>query len=353
MPRNMPLLANHLLLILIWPLFGTGVPAAGGSRPMPADTHAETAVARPAGETRDAARTGPRSVAGHIGTPIGSPLDLEGDPTVEGIAFGDTSRELFVLNDVVNDLDGDGVPERGEEIQIYAYNPESSTLALRSSFTVPPSANTREVFSDGRGLAVAEDPGGPVLYTLSSRDDGTKDEAGRSNFTSRLWRIDLGGAASIGARTLDLDRDALDLRHAEVFDVACDKRRRIYISFDASKEAAALDTQRARGILRLENVGDSPDGSGVLEEHGSVRILPANGKTPNHHDLGLTSMEMDDHEYLIGSIEELSNNGKQEVYVAEAETGRGLFKFDAPPMTGSVRIKCRGSSSGTTLSSRS
>ncbi|MGD9126520.1 MAG: transglutaminase domain-containing protein, partial [Planctomycetia bacterium] len=73
----------------------------------------------------------------------------------------------------------------------------------------------------------------------------------------------------------------------------------------------------------------------------SPKILPANGKSPKHHNLGLTIMEIDGHEYLIGSIEERTNNKNQEIYTAEAETGRGLFKFDAPPIADDLNTERR------------
>ena len=269
---------------------------------------------------------------GPIGTPIGRPIDLEGNPRLEGIAFDDNSEKLFVLNDVDNDADGDGLIEKGEEIQIYSYDQAAATLSLDSSFTVPIASDTRQVLTNARGLTFAEEQGRRILYTLSSRHGATKDADGKVNFYSHLWRIDLTNPKQVEVETVDLIQDVFDLRGAEVFDVACDSRGRIFISFDAVKGAANLGEQRARGVLRFR----AQDGA-YLDQ----KILPSSGKTPDHHALGLAAMEMDGHVYLLGTIEELTNNTDQEIYAAEAETGRGLFKFPAPPITGDKNTERR------------
>lgn len=307
------------------------------------------------GTTQKEAQAETHPSAGHIGTSIGTPIDLEGDPKLEGIACDEKKQELFVLNDVKNDVDSDGQAETGEEIQIYALDSTASALVLKSSFTIPPSSKTGEVFANGRGLVLAEEKGNRILYTLSSCRNGTKDANYKDNFDSRLWRIDYTQPARIKAQAIDLNQDVFDLRNAEVFDLAYDKNGRIYISFDASKQAADLNTQRSRGILRFHISGDCPDGWTTSDPEPNChlswavngsrnlvrKILPANGKSPDHHNLGLTMMELDGHEYLIGTIEELSNNENQEIYAAEAETGRGLFKFDAPPLTGDLNTERR------------
>ena len=269
-----------------------------------------------------------------IGTAIGEPIDLKGDPNLEGIAFEEKSRSLYVLDDVDNDVDGDGKADRGEEIQVYAYDPESG-LTWGNSWAIPAASDTHQFLTDGRGLALAEEKGRRILYTLSSRSDGTKDAKGKDNYESRLWRVDYTQPDRLEARTVDLGRADFDLRGAQVFDVACDKHGRLYISFDASKQAADLNEQRSRGILRFR------PGEGDRVAKTATKILPANGKTPAYHDLGLTLMEMDGHDYLIGTVETLDDNRDQEIYAAEAETGRGLFKFDAPRLTGNINTERR------------
>ncbi|HBO45501.1 MAG TPA: hypothetical protein DD670_16530, partial [Planctomycetaceae bacterium] len=264
-----------------------------------------------------------------IGTPIGEPVDLTGNPNLEGIAFDDSAGKLYVLDDVDND-DADGTAKSGEVIQVYGYDPARAALSLAVSFTVPAASNSGRIFTNGRGLALSNENGRRVLYTLSSRCNGAKDANEKDNFDSRLWRVDVTEPDRLEVRQVDLGRTVFDLRGAEVFDVACDKRGRIFISFDGSKQAASLTEQRARGILRfrVDAFNDDADARSL-----GVKILPANGKTPNHHNLGLTTFEIDGHEYLAGSIEELTNNTDQEIYTAEPEAGRGLFKFRAPPLT--------------------
>ncbi|MBN1589172.1 MAG: transglutaminase domain-containing protein [Pirellulales bacterium] len=281
-------------------------------------------------------------INGPIGTPIGGPIDLDGNPNLEGIAFDDKSSRLCVLNDVDNDTDGDGVAEAGEEIQIYAHESTPPALTLVSSFAIPAASNTGRILTDGRGLALAGDVGRQVLYTLSSRRKGTKDANGKDNFDSSLWRVDFTEPAHPKVQTVDLNRPVFDLRGAEVFDLACDKRGRIYISFDASKQAANLNDQRSRGILRFEVRGDGPWSQAVAGSRNLVKkILPGSGKTLRHHAFGLTMMDMDGHEYLIATIEELTSNRDQEIYAAETETGRGFFKFNAPQMTGNLNTERR------------
>ena len=121
--------------------------------------------------------------AGPIGTRIGRPIGLEGDPNLEGIAFGEMGRRLYVLNDVDNDVDGDGLADTGEEIQVYAFDAAASALALVSSFGVPAASDTDRFLTDARGLALAEERGSRILYTLSSRRDGTRDAGGKDNIT--------------------------------------------------------------------------------------------------------------------------------------------------------------------------
>jgi hypothetical protein len=253
-------------------------------------------------------------VTGPIGTPIGEPMDLEGNPNLEGIAFDEKGTTLYVL---------DGGSDGGV-IQVYEYDAARAVLAFVSSFPVP-KADTGRCLTHGRGLATKEEDGRRILYTLSAHPDGVQDSKGKSGYDTELWRIDCTRPDQVTARVFDLNDASLDLRGAEVFDVACDGRGRICVSFDASRQAANLTEQRARGIVRFRLDDDR------FEE---CAILPASGKTPGHHNLGLTLMTLDGHDYLLCSIEELTGNEDQEVYAADARTGRGLFKFPAPPMTG-------------------
>ncbi|MBN1911052.1 MAG: transglutaminase domain-containing protein [Pirellulales bacterium] len=276
----------------------------------------------------DKTRAQTNSDRGPIGTPIGQPIDLEGNPNLEGIAFDWQGERLYVLNDVENN--DDGKAKAGDEIQVYGYNPTGPELKLVQSFRVPVDPIAGKHLTSGRGLAFAEQSGRRVLYTLESQSNGSKDADGKANFTSRLWRIDCTDPDKARVQTVDLNQDTFDLRGAQVFDVACDRRGRIFITFDDSKRPASLTEQRARGILRFQAQGEP-----------NKKILPANGKTPDHHNLGITVIEVDGHEYLVCSIEELTNNLDQEIYAAEPEAGRGLFKFPAPPLISNLNTERR------------
>ena len=294
---------------------------------------------------------GASGAVGPIGTPIGEAIDLVGDPVLEGIAFDDVDHRLYVLSDVDNDVDGDGKNKAGTTIQIYAWNGSPPALTMVGSVVVPEASGSGLVLTGGRGLAFVREGGRNILYTLSSRRDGSDDVQGRSNFRSHLWRIDLTDPAHVTAEVVSLDRSAFDLRGAEVFDVACDRHGRIFISFDGSKQAANLNEQRSRGILRLaesskgESSGESSDGKVFSAVKGNrqvvAKMLPTSAKTWSHHCLGLTVVDVDGHDYLAGTIEKLTSNDRQEIYAAEPEAGRGLFKFDAPPLTGSLNTERR------------
>lgn len=344
---------SHSLILLMFLSAAAALPAAfHGDTDSKLRTSSSTPNSGESSLKTEPAR--PHSPEGPIGTPIGKPIELNADSKIEGLAFNEETRELIVLNDIQNDGDGDGRAETGEEIQIYTWDSTAAVLHLKSSFSVPPS-KTGDFFADGRGLALAVEEGHRILYTLSSCRNGGKDSWDKDNFDSRLWRIDYTHPDRMEARIIDLNQEVFDLRGAEVFDLAYDRKGRIYIGFDASKQAADLTTQRSRGILRFQISGDCPEGGKTSDLDSNchllwagkgsrsliMRILPANGKSPAHHNLGLTIMEMDGSDYLIGTVEELSNNKDQEIYVAEAETGRGLFKFDAPPMTGDLNTERR------------
>lgn len=219
---------------------------------------------------------------------------------VRGLAFDDTSAlapRLFVL-------DASG------KVFIYGVPPESaaatSELKLLGTFGLPVRADGTPL-QRPRGFAYTREKGKDVFYVLNWIKPGSEAE-------SELWRF---GPAIERPVPIDLSLYPYKIGDREVLGLAHDNGKLI-ISFDASGYKD-LNLRVRRGLVEL---AWNPAAEGVLD---FVKHLPDSGIKPSY---GLTFMILDGTRYLWGTV------GRDYLYCADAQTGRGLFHFDRPHATG-------------------
>jgi hypothetical protein len=215
---------------------------------------------------------------------------------VRGLAFDEASPlapRLFVL-------------DAGGKVFIYGVPPEASTAAgalkLLGSVPLPLRPDGRPL-PGPRGLAYAREKGRDVFYVLNWTKTSGEAE-------SELWRF---GPAAGSPTAIDLSLYPYKVGDREVVGLAHDSGH-FLVSFDAGGyKDANLRVQR--GIIRL---AWNPAAEEVLD---FVKHLPDAGTAPSY---GLAFMTLDGARYVWGTV------GREHLYCAEAETGRGLFHFDRP-----------------------
>jgi hypothetical protein len=201
----------------------------------------------------------------------------QGNTEVRGLAFDEVSPEaprLFVL-------------DRSGHVFIY-----TDELKFLDRLDLPAAAGPR-------GLAFALEDDGAVLYFLSWA-------ASKGGITSQLWRWCIDDNTT---SVHDLSLYPIRIGDREVFDVTIEKGT-IKICFDATGYKDR-HLRVSRGIVELAH-----DGKLTFVKH-----LPDSGEAPSH---GLAAMELNGAHYLWAT------HGSDQIYVAEAATGRGLFYFDRP-----------------------
>lgn len=245
-----------------------------------------------------------------------------GNQDVRGLAFDEDTGRLYVL-------DSDA------EVFVYAWTPSPDALTLVERRAIP--AAGAVACADPRGLALAHEDGRRVLYLTCWRDPA------QAGGFSRLWRweVDTGHSSYV-----DLTQAAFGLSTGEVTGVAYHLGR-VYVAFDASTYPNATRQVR-RGVLRLK-VGEtlqrvattarlapgvSPAPAPVVLSGGGSAWSQAQAGAPvelkhmpgsgNGKSLGLCHVPVDDVSYLFGTA-----NGDN-VYAADAATGRAVFFFKAP-----------------------
>jgi hypothetical protein len=243
--------------------------------------------------------------AGMAGAASKSPLVGEVEKTfalapenteVRGLAFDEVSPlapRLFVL-------------DAAGKVFVYGVPPESASatgeLKPLDSIPLPVRANGTPLQSP-RGLAYTREKGQDVFYVLNWIKPGGEAE-------SELWKF---GPAVEKPAPIDLSLYPYKIGDREVLSLAHDNGR-LLVSFDGSG-FADLNVRVQRGLIRL---AWNPAAESVLD---FIKHLPDAGTKPSY---GLTVMVMDGTRYLWGTI------GRDYLYCAEAETGRGLFHFAWP-----------------------
>ncbi len=215
---------------------------------------------------------------------------------VRGLALDETRPEMPRL--LV--LDGAG--------KVFSYGflshseDETDELKVIEIYDLATATNSSRL-SSTRGLAFTMEDGHAILYFLDWNSSQTGVE-------SWLWRYDVDSGT---AARVDLSQYAFRIGDREVFDVACDDGG-LLVSFDASGHPDP-NLRVQRGIVRIAWNG------GFGESPACVRHLPDAGTAPAR---GLATMQLDGAGYLWATI------GNEQIYCADARTGRGLFFFDRP-----------------------
>jgi hypothetical protein len=221
-----------------------------------------------------------------------------GNAEVRGLAFDGASPlapRLFAL-------DASG--------KVFIYGVPASAaageLTLLGTVALPVRANGTPLQSP-RGLAYSRENGKDVFYVLNWIKPGGEAE-------SELWRF---GPAVEKPVPIDLSLYPYKIGDREVLGLAHDNGK-LLISFEAAGYKDR-DLRVQRGLIRL---AWNPAADGQLD---FVKHLPDSGTKPSY---GLTFMTLDGVRYLWGTI------GRDFLYCADAETGRGLFHFDRPNAKG-------------------
>ena len=217
---------------------------------------------------------------------------------VRGLAFDDISPlapRLFVL-DAAGKVFIYGVPA----------DPAAGELKLLGTLGLPTRANG-SALQNPRGLAYTRFDNKDLFYVLNWVKPGGEAE-------SELWRF--GPAVEKPAPT-DLSLYPYKIGDREVLSLAHDNGK-LLIAFDGSGyKDQNLRVQRGLVRLVLNRASD-----GVLD---FVKHLPDAGTQPSY---GLAFMTLDGAHYFWSTI------GRNYLYCADAETGRGLFHFDWPDVKG-------------------
>ncbi len=244
--------------------------------------------------------------------------DTLGLATIRGLAFqdDDTGATLYVL-----------VTSGSPRVRRYSVTPGSLTLTYAGTDSLPAGVVSP------RGLAYAFEGGSDVLYFNDWEDGGI----------SRVYRMDLGANTSTFA-DLDQPEYQIDGRQLHgVERVGSD----LYVSFDPSSYASHRRRVR-RGIVRFHIRDEIPvriSGSPSLAGSTSIHLALSgpwdalvNGTAVPHHmpsankedddgvdpSQALASMSVDGHDYLWGTV------ARHSIYLADLETGRGIFAFPRP-----------------------
>jgi hypothetical protein len=223
-----------------------------------------------------------------------------GNAEARGLAFDDVSPlapRLFVL-------DASG------KIFIYGFHPESAGATAELKFLGTIGLPVRvDGSSPGspRGLAYSREAGKDVFYALNWNKKG-------GQVQSELWRF---GPAVDKPAPIDLSLYPYKIGDRELLGLAFDNGK-LLISFDASGYQDG-GTRVQRGLIRL---AWNPANRGVLD---FIKHLPDSGIKPSY---GLTYMTLEGARYIWGTV------GRDYLYCADAETGRGLFYFEWPDSKG-------------------
>jgi hypothetical protein len=215
---------------------------------------------------------------------------------VRGLAFDDASPlapRLFVL-------------DAAGKVFIYGVPPESAAAAgelkLLGTVALPGRPDGKPLQSP-RGLAATRVNGKDVFYVLNWVKPASEAD-------SELWRF---GPGVEKPSMIDLSLYPFKIGDREVLSLAHDNGK-LLVSFDASGfKGQSLRVQR--GLIRL---AWNQAAEGVLE---FVKHVPDSGTKPSY---GVAFMTLEGARYVWGTV------GRDFLYCADAETGRGLFHFDWP-----------------------
>jgi transglutaminase-like putative cysteine protease len=243
----------------------------------------------PAASTAESTGPRPAAVVGDVEVVYDLPLQ---NTDVRGLAFD--GPQLYAL-------------DRSGTIFVYAppAAPRPGRLTALRSFKIPPSASGASV-SDPRGLAIGRSDGRLLFHVLDWSGSGKATRSG-------LWAFVEGGRT---ASVIDLASRRFNIGTRELLSITRDQDT-LLVSFDSSDYPDQHERVR-RGLLRLRWQG-GPTGGAEFVKH-----MPDSGRERSR---GLGFMSLDGARYLW------STSGDSAVYVAEAETGRGLFSFDLPRST--------------------
>jgi hypothetical protein len=217
---------------------------------------------------------------------------------VRGLAFDDVSPlapRLFVL-DAAGKVFIYGVPA----------DPSSGELKLLGTMALPARPDGKPLQSP-RGLAYTRYDNKDTFYVLNWIKPGGEAE-------SELWRF---GPAAVKTAQTDLSLYPYKIGDREVLSLAYDNGK-LLISFDGSGYVDQ-NVRVQRGLIRLA-LNRASEGALDFSRH-----LPDAGTQPS---VGLAFMTLDGAHYLWGTV------GRDFLYCADAETGRGLFHFGWPNAKG-------------------
>lgn len=168
-----------------------------------------------------------------------------------------------------------------------------------------------------RGLAFAKQGGKDHVFflnweKLNEFEDNAHVAENKALMRSQLWRYGLADNTCSG---VDLSRAELQMGDREATAVAC-RGNELFIAFDAGG-IGDRNLRVRRGIVRLK-------AEGTAGKIAFVRHLADSGTATSQ---GLACMKLEGADYLWGTV------GNQQIYCAEAATGRGLFYFERPKTT--------------------
>ena len=230
-----------------------------------------------------------------------------GNKDIRGLAFDDVTPKaprLFVL-------DSSGKIFVYRSIQNYEKGIDE--LKLVNTHVLPSDAGNTNL-TDLRGLSVILDEGQEIVYFLNWKRTS-------SGIKSELWECNF---KSGDLSKIDLTQYMYCIGNREVTGLAVDDDN-LYLCFDASGyKDNNLRVQR--GIIQYKLNRNDPT---RLE---FVKHLPDSGEYVSQ---GLAFMNFEGANYLWATA------GNDNIYSAQAESGRGLFYFDRPSTTISNR-KCWG-----------
>jgi hypothetical protein len=219
---------------------------------------------------------------------------------VRGLAFDDASPlapRLFVL-------------DAAGTIFIYRVPPTAASGELSLLGTLPlPKRADGSALQSPRGLVYTRFEDKDLFYVLNWIKPGSEAE-------SELWRF---GPAVEKPAPIDLSLYPFKIGDRETLSLAHDNGK-ILVAFDGSGYGDR-NLRVQRGIIRLA----WDRAAGVLD---FVKHMPDAGTLPSY---GLAFMTLDGAHYLWATI------GRDYLYCADAETGRGLFHFAWPDLRGEHR----------------
>jgi len=228
-----------------------------------------------------------------VGRSLGHHTLSKGNDNIVGLAYDDQDDRLYVL-------------DSDRTIYTYLYNPSTEALTPSFPVTLPSSLSGSEPV---RGLGFAREGGARVLYY--ARLDGStpvRTHLCRATFPA------FGGSAT--TTCMSLEGAIFGLTNKEAWGIAVHDDS-IYISYPP--------TSVSNGVLVLRGkYGFGTWAACRTNPYSWCDVQHRAASQSNRESRGLAIMPVDGETYLWGTV------GTNGVYVADAPSGRALFRFEHP-----------------------